>query len=290
MKRQVKSKQQRCMEQQSGKQQQTGPKPPGKTKRTPAYRDISVDELPRFMKDRRPVVLDMRDSISFKGGHLEGAQQADELHIQRLMKHKSRAVLVYCYHGHSSRDLAEFLCQMGLTEVFNLAGGWQALHDYLDRQSKQFSTGLQVWLQQHGFRGEAEARHVIHARIDRAMSTLMLAALDGDADIAHELLELGADLHAENSDGNQSLWFACVCASLPVIGLLLHAGANVNHINQNGYTCLMYAASTGKLAVVEALLAAGADTHLHTPDGLDALEFSSTLPVLKRLKAASAMH
>lgn len=256
----------------------------------PAYRDINVDELSGFMQSKRPIVLDMRDASAFESGHLEGALQADEEQIQYLLKNKSRPVLVYCYHGHSSRDLADFLCQMGISEVYNLEGGWQALNDYFSKQSKQFSNGLLQWLQQHGFRGEQNAKHVIHARIDRAMSTLMLAALDGDVDIAAELLELGAEIHAENSDGNQALWFACVSANIGMIHLLLGAGADTDHVNLSGYTCLMYAASVGKLEVINELLRAGADSKLRTPDGLDALEFSSTLPVLKRLKAASALH
>ena len=255
-----------------------------------SYHDISVDELPVFMKKKSPVVLDMRDSATYKNGHLEGALPADEQQIKRLLKKKSRPVLVYCYHGHSSRDLAGFLCQMGLTEVYNLEGGWQALHTFLEKQPKQPSTGLQQWLAQHGFRGDSKPDHIIHARFDRAMNTLMLAALDGDAGIASELIDLGADIHAKNSDGNQPLWFACVAANLPMIRLLLNAGADVDHINDNGYTCLMYAASSGKLNVLDKLLKAGANATIRTPDGLNALEFAATLPVLKRLKAASSLH
>jgi len=255
-----------------------------------AYQDIRVEALPAFMQQKQPVVLDMRDANAYASGHLEGAMPANEDQIKDLLKKKSRPVLVYCYHGHSSRDMADFLCQMGLTEVYNLEGGWQALYEYFSNLSSQFSNGLHQWLQQHGFRGDNDAKHVIHARIDRAMTTLMLAALDGNQQIASELLELGADLHAENSDGNQPLWFACVSADIAMIRLLLEAGADANQVNHNGYTCLMYAASVGKLEVVNELLSAGADTSLRTPDGLDALEFSSTLAVLKRLKKASALH
>lgn len=257
--------------------------------RPAAYHDIPVEELSGFIK-KKPVVLDMRDAATFRGGHLEGALPADEQQIQRLLKRKSRPVLVYCYHGHSSRDLAEFLCQMGLTEVYNLEGGWQALYDFLGRQSKSMTTGLREWLGKHGFRGESNPSHVIHARIDRAMTPLMLAALDGKTDFASELLDLGAKLDIENSDGNQALWFACVSAGLPVLQLLIAAGADLNHANLNGYTCLMYAASSGKLEVVETLLEAGADADLRTPDDLNALELATTLPVLRRLKAVSTLH
>jgi len=92
-----------------------------------SYYDIHVEQLPELIRSKQPAILDMRDAAAFGSGHLHGATQADESQVRELMRRKSEPVLVYCYHGHSSRDLATFLCRMGLNEVYNLEGGWQAL-------------------------------------------------------------------------------------------------------------------------------------------------------------------
>jgi ankyrin repeat protein len=65
---------------------------------------------------------------------------------------------------------------------------------------------------------------------------------------------------------------------------LIVSGSDINNRNVNGVTCAIYAASTGKLDVLETLVAAGADLGICTTDGIDALESSSTLPVLRYLK------
>jgi len=92
-----------------------------------SYYDIHVEQLPEMIRSKQPAILDMRDAAAFGSGHLAGAVPADEAQVRRLMRQKGEPVLVYCYHGHSSRDLATFLCRMGLTEVYNLEGGWQAV-------------------------------------------------------------------------------------------------------------------------------------------------------------------
>jgi len=92
-----------------------------------SYYDIHVEQLQELIHSKQPVILDMRDDAAFGSGHLSGATRADEAQIRELMRQKCEPVLVYCYHGHSSRDLATLLCRMGLSEVYNLEGGWQAL-------------------------------------------------------------------------------------------------------------------------------------------------------------------
>lgn len=249
------------------------------------YTDICVDELSEFIHEKSPVILDMRDATAYNSGHIEGALPADEAHIRALMKQKSQAVLICCYHGHSSRELARFLCQMGLTDVYNLEGGWHAVSVHSAHQPQPLSNDLRVWLERHGFRG-----HSVHSRIDRAVTTLMVAAIDADTLIATELLDSGAELHAVNADGNQALWFACVSNHLPMLELLLSAGADLNHVNESGYTCLMYAASTGKLAVAKKFIEAGADITIQSPEGLNAVECVTTVPLLNYLRRQYPTH
>jgi len=254
------------------------------------YHDLHVEELNAFIRAHRPVILDMRDPVAFGKGHIEGALPANDVHVRHLLRNRQHPVLLCCYHGHSSRDLAGFLCQMGMANVYNLVGGWHAWSAYQDKVSSAPSAQLQQWLKKHGFRHADSSKQLIHARIDRAMTALMVAAMDGELTLAGELIEMGVDIHAENGDGNQALWFAAVAANTAMLELLIAAGVDIDHANSSGYTCLMFAASTGKLEVVETLLQAGASTDIVSPEGLGALECAATLPVLKRLRAECRTH
>lgn len=91
------------------------------------YLELHTDELNSFIHEKNPVVVDMRDAISYKSARISGAVPADDSTIRQILKNKNRPVLVYCYHGISSRELAGMLSSMGVREVYNLTGGWQAV-------------------------------------------------------------------------------------------------------------------------------------------------------------------
>jgi thiosulfate sulfurtransferase len=92
------------------------------------YQDITANELTSFLKQKAPLVIDMRDPAAQAAGLLPNAQPANDALISALVKRRRQApaVLVYCYHGNTSRDLCAFLTQLGLPEVYNLSGGWAA--------------------------------------------------------------------------------------------------------------------------------------------------------------------
>lgn len=91
------------------------------------YLEIEIDGLNDLMRTRSPIVIDMRDADAYRQAHISGAVQADDSTIRRILKNRDHPVLVYCYHGISSRDLAGMLAGMGVREVYSLVGGWQAV-------------------------------------------------------------------------------------------------------------------------------------------------------------------
>lgn len=91
------------------------------------YLEIEIDELDELILNKTPVVIDMRDTNSYMQARIRGAVPADDSTIRRIMRNRERPVLVYCYHGISSRDFAGMLTGMGVQEVYSLAGGWQAV-------------------------------------------------------------------------------------------------------------------------------------------------------------------
>ena len=79
-----------------------------------------------------PVVADIRDSQSFKAGHIVGAVPLHQGNLQEFLLHQpsDKPVIVVCYHGISSQNAAQFLADQGFTTVYSLDGGftqWQAV-------------------------------------------------------------------------------------------------------------------------------------------------------------------
>lgn len=93
-----------------------------------SYQDIDAADVGGLLEHENLVVIDMRDAQSHSVGRLPGAVPASDEVIGGLMRarRKDPPVLVYCYEGNMSRDLCTFIKQLGLSEVYNLAGGWKA--------------------------------------------------------------------------------------------------------------------------------------------------------------------
>ncbi|GAB6053866.1 hypothetical protein JCM17960_26860 [Magnetospira thiophila] len=93
-----------------------------------SYQDIDPSEVRALLDKENLVVIDMRDPQSQSLGQLPRAVPASDRIMSNLMRQRRHnpPVLVYCYEGNMSRDLCSFIKQMGLSEVYNLAGGWKA--------------------------------------------------------------------------------------------------------------------------------------------------------------------
>ena len=91
-----------------------------------SYKVITAAKMAEMIATENVVVLDMRDSKAFLEGHIEGAIQATEEHVVKVVEETpdDSPVLVYCYYGVSSRKLAEYLVSQGLNNVYSLDGGW----------------------------------------------------------------------------------------------------------------------------------------------------------------------
>ena len=246
-----------------------------------SYLTLFAEQVPSLLDESDTVVFDIRDRGSFDREHLPGAQPVDDAIINLLIRvrNTARPILVYCYHGNSSRDLCQLLAGFGFTRVYNLDDGWLAWAGYRDRLEVQLTGFTRTWMHNLGFNTSN-----LNARINNGMSALMVAAVQSQTDIVKELLNAGADVNLLNNDRNAALWFACICGDTSVIKQLISHDADIDNQNVNGATCLIYAASTGKYSIVKTLIDAGADIGRQTRDGFNALDAAATLPVLRLLK------
>ncbi len=102
-------------------------------------------------------------------------------------------------------------------------------------------------------------------------SPLMLAALDGEKDLARRLVALGADV---NKPGWAPLHYASTRGHLDIMTFLLDQNAYIDAASPNGTTPLMMAAFYGTPSAVKLLLEAGADPLLKNAQGLSAIDFA----------------
>lgn len=246
-----------------------------------SYHELQAAEVRDFLAQPDAVVLDLRDMLSYARGHIDGARRVDDQAMGGLLRRLRRdpPVLVYCYHGHSSRELARFLTRLGFTRVYNLEGGWQAWAAERRRGAAPLPAATLAWAAERGYGLED-----LNERAGRGMTALMTAAREGRGEIAAQLLEAGADPNLLNDDRNNALWFACHGGDADLVRLLIDYDTEIDNRNVNGATCLIYAASAGKEEIVKILVEAGADLGIATVDGYTALDSAATPAVLRYLR------
>lgn len=102
-------------------------------------------------------------------------------------------------------------------------------------------------------------------------STLMMACLRGNEDIARLLVERGADV---NKPGWTPLHYAATGGHAAIAAFLLDQNAYIDADAPNGNTPLMMAALYGNAETVKLLLDAGADASLRNRLGMSALDLA----------------
>ncbi len=93
----------------------------------------------------------------------------------------------------------------------------------------------------------------IDLRASGGWTLLMMAADAGNLDLTRAVLERGANLHNQDSEGRTALIYPAYRGTKEVMGLLIERGANTSDKDLRGRTALMYAASAGNIDCVRAL-------------------------------------
>ena len=250
-----------------------------------AYRCISVEDAEDLILSSHFLILDMRDFRSYLAGHHPKALHLSDSNLRSLLKHTAKHVpiLIYCYHGHSSQDMAQLFGDFGFEEVYSLDGGWEAWFQVITPPTSPLTEHCIQWMESHGYNTDN-----LDEQGPNHHTALMTATMESQLEICEELLEKGASIHLVNKDGNNALWFACVVSNPHLIQLLARHGIDINNQNDNGATALMYSASQGKADIVKLLVEMGARKDLVTLDDFSALDVCADLETLKILRNATS--
>jgi hypothetical protein len=84
------------------------------------------------------------------------------------------------------------------------------------------------------------------------------------------LLDMGADVHAQDIHGAQPVHYAAAAGSPSKLAALCNAGADLDAVTHNGFTALCWAAQRGHLSVVRALVGPMMAVTMSWPDNDDA--------------------
>ncbi|MEM9243044.1 MAG: rhodanese-like domain-containing protein [Pseudomonadota bacterium] len=89
------------------------------------YQDISVVAA----KEKKDCLLiDIRHIDDYSNDHITNALHVHSNEVKDFIAKgdRTKPLLVYCYHGISSRKFAQYLGELGFKEVYQLLGGYAA--------------------------------------------------------------------------------------------------------------------------------------------------------------------
>lgn len=95
-----------------------------------SFKDIAIKDFKNKLQNKA-LIIDIRDEESYNKGNIPNAINYNSKDIVNFIekKEKNLNVVIYCYHGNSSRKIAAFLSENGFNNVYSLIGGFSAWKD-----------------------------------------------------------------------------------------------------------------------------------------------------------------
>ncbi|MFV0472086.1 MAG: FAD-dependent oxidoreductase [Paludibacteraceae bacterium] len=90
---------------------------------------VTAAELDKFVEDKSPLYIDMRDVFAFEKSHIQGALHLPlEIFSDKMDKlSKDRPIILYCESGKVSHQALRMLVGAGFGDVTNISGGHTSL-------------------------------------------------------------------------------------------------------------------------------------------------------------------
>ncbi len=89
---------------------------------------INIAQAHTLISEQTPIIVDVRDANAFQAAALDGAVNLNNDTVKAFLENTARdqPILVYCYHGNSSLNAAQFLADQGFDQVMSMEGGFEA--------------------------------------------------------------------------------------------------------------------------------------------------------------------
>ena len=91
------------------------------------YKCISVAEAKEIIKSEAVTLLDIRDEHSYQAGHVEHSIHLSNENVEEVVNglDKENPVIIYCYHGNSSKGAADYFDNLGFKNTYSVDGGYE---------------------------------------------------------------------------------------------------------------------------------------------------------------------
>lgn len=88
---------------------------------------INVEQA-HLLWQENSTLVDIRDQQSFALRHVPQALHLTNANLNTFMQQHEfhQPIMVMCYHGNSSRSVAQYLVQQGFDKVYSIDGGFEA--------------------------------------------------------------------------------------------------------------------------------------------------------------------
>jgi thiosulfate sulfurtransferase len=90
--------------------------------------EITAEEAKQKIKSEDILIVDVRDEEDFAKDAIPNAIHLDQYNICDFTEEtpKDQPILIYCYKGKRSKQIAQRLICKGFTKIYNLEGGLEA--------------------------------------------------------------------------------------------------------------------------------------------------------------------
>ena len=90
------------------------------------FKNISFSQMDE-MNLEGFAMIDIRSSDAYKEGHIKGFINVTNNSAKNFIDSTSKetSIIVCCYHGQSSQNFSQSLCQIGYKNVYSLDGGYE---------------------------------------------------------------------------------------------------------------------------------------------------------------------
>lgn len=90
-------------------------------------KQVFAEQAKALMDQEDILIIDIRDPGSYEESRIKNAVHVNDQNIEEFVQglDKSKKLLCYCYHGHSSQMAAQYFIEQGVEQVYSLIGGFE---------------------------------------------------------------------------------------------------------------------------------------------------------------------
>lgn len=98
------------------------------------FKLIKTEDLKDISENNDIIYIDIRDEHSFDNSHIPDAKHINQTNIKQFLSDTEidKHLVIYCYHGNSSKNAAQYFISQGYKNIYSLEGGFEAYKSLIE--------------------------------------------------------------------------------------------------------------------------------------------------------------